>query len=149
MKFHSVKNPTDSTIYVISLERGEYINKSIEAFCLERKIFCAHFSGIGAIRNPEVSKYHGLEKGYQGAVLEGSYELVALVGNIGRIENGDEKDGIFCHSHVAFSDSKFTMYGGHLVETEVEFICEIYLHAFSDLTIIRKRDAVVGLNTIC
>lgn len=138
------KSPKNFVIYV---EKGEKVNKTIEEFCKSHGIVHATYMGIGAITNVEIAMYQSSQKSYLRKTFSGEYELTSLIGNFGFVKNGAPEDKWFAHTHITFSDENFQCFGGHLDETEVVAVVEIYLFAYSkELT--RKYNADIGLNVM-
>ena len=83
----------DGDKILLSLDRGDLINKTFEDFSKDNKIVFAWLNGIGAIEDPEVGFYCIDEKSYHRKQFQGEYELTSLIGNI-TLRN--EK----CYSHT-------------------------------------------------
>ena len=104
----------DNDKIYITLSKGEYINKTFESFAESNNIGCALINGIGACESPEIGFYSLKTKSYHHKVFSGYYELTSLLGNI------TIKDGIFfSHTHITFSDTNYSVFGGHLVDTKI------------------------------
>ena len=128
-------------IYIVILEMGENLIESIRKFASEHD-FCGLLVGIGALKNPKIAYFDLKEKKYLEMNLTGEYELTSLIGNIGRLENGD----IVSHIHVTLGDREGKVLGGHLLNAEVAVTVELF--CTRTRCFIRKRDEKLGLNLI-
>jgi hypothetical protein len=79
------------------------------------------------------------KKTYLQKSFPGSYEVIALNGNISMTEENP-----FFHIHVALSDPNMQVVGGHLISGKVAVTLEIYLKEF-DMILHRKPDPLTGL----
>lgn len=128
-------------IYILVLEVGEKVFESIKKFA-NKFDFCGFMMGIGALKDPIIAYFDKKSKEYKHMKLKGDYELTSLLGNIGRLENGD----VIPHIHVTLGDENGNIFGGHLVEGEVAVTVEIFLTKTK--CFLRKRDNLFNLNLI-
>jgi len=128
-------------VYILVLEVGEKVFESIKKFANEYD-FCGFMIGIGALKDPTIAYFDKESKEYKHIKLEGGYELTSLLGNIGRLENGD----VISHIHVTLGDKDGKILGGHLVEGEVAVTVEIFLTKTK--CFLRKKDNLFNLNLI-
>ena len=82
-------------------------------------------NGVGAIKNPEMGYFDINRKDYDRKIFNGDYELISYMGNIA-LKDGER----FIHSHISFSDSKYNVFGGHLIDAKISAAGEFIL--FSD-----------------
>ena len=54
----------DEARIFMTLNRGDYINKTFESFAEVKGVGCAWLNGIGALENPEIGYYSIEEKYY-------------------------------------------------------------------------------------
>ena len=134
-----MKSRKDNGIYFITLSKGDYINRSFEDVAKDNNIHSAWISGIGACKNPEVGYYSLIEKNYYRKVFKGEYEIISLNANIS-IKDGN----IFSHAHITFSDSDYSVYGGHLFDAEIIAAGEFVMFV-GQKPIVRKLDKDIGL----
>jgi len=127
----------------ISMKPGDLVIQNLTKIAKENNIQSGWIYGIGAIKNATIGMYDLKTKEYVKKTFNDEYELLSLNGNI------CIKDGFqFIHAHIAFSDSTFKAYGGHLFETKIyaagEFMIDI-----TSCTINRKYNNAIGLHTWC
>jgi len=109
-----VKYNLDKDKILLSIDKGEYVNKSLLKIANNNNITFGWINGIGAICDPEVGYFDVQKKEYVKKTIEGEYELVSLLGNI------TYKEGeLFVHSHIIFTDTDFRAYGGHLFDCKI------------------------------
>src|SRR3989338_3358668 len=108
--------------YVISIDRGEEIIKSLLNFCEKNNIRLGYFSGIGAVNSVELAHYSVETKKYSTKVINEPLEILNLTGNITSMEGK-----CYIHAHIALSDEKMNAVGGHLKSAVVSAACEIFL----------------------
>ena len=128
---------------LLTLEKGDYINRTFETFAKIKGIGCAWLNGIGALENPEIGYYSIADKLYHRKQFIGEYELTSLIGNI-TMKKGEP----FVHTHITFSDTDYHVFGGHLFDAKItaagEFIMQII-----NRNIIRKMNNDIGLSLWC
>ncbi len=125
--------------YVIRLEAGEKIIENLLSLCAHDGLGSGFFNGLGAVGEAELGHFDPATGGYSWTKLSGSYEIVALYGNITVVDGKP-----FIHAHASLGDETFAVRGGHLREAVVSVTCEITLTRFRD-DIGRKRDEATGL----
>jgi hypothetical protein len=125
--------------YVIRLDAGEKIVETLRALCERDGIGSGFFNGLGAVGEAELGHFNPSSNDYSWVKLSGSFEIVALYGNITVVDGKP-----FIHAHASLGDNTFTVRGGHLREAVVSVTCEVTLTRFKD-DIGRKRDEATGL----
>ncbi len=128
--------------YVISIDRGEEIIKSLLDFCEKNKIKLGYFSGIGAVNKAELAHYSVETKKYSTKIINGPLEILNLTGNVTTMDNK-----CYIHAHIALSDEKMNTMGGHLKSAVVSAACEIFLVKI-DSEVERNYDKSIGLNML-
>lgn len=129
----------DSGIFIVHLERGDTVRKSLEGFAAEHGIEGARVTAIGAVENAELACYDLPTQTYDTRVFSGIYELLSGDGNITR------KDGRpFLHMHVSISGHDYVAYGGHLMDAAVGVVMEVFVDPLAS-PIERGHCAAVGL----
>lgn len=123
--------------WVIRLQRGEKIIKTLKNFCKEKDIYGGFFFGVGAMDQVEIAHYSLEKKKYSSKKLKKAFEVLNITGSIGR-----EKD-LIVHAHVTLGDNKMKVLGGHLVEGRVSGTMELYLIKLPTLE--KKYDSETGL----
>ena len=104
----------DKDKILLSVNKGEYVNKALLETAKNNNITFGWINGIGAICDPEVGYFDVQKKEYVKKIIEGEYELISLLGNITYKENE-----LFVHSHITFTDTDFRAYGGHLFDCKI------------------------------
>ena len=127
----------------LTLVRGDYINRTFEAFADIKGVRCAWINGIGAIENPEIGYYSMKDKSYHQRKFMGEYELTSLVGNI-TIKEGKP----FAHTHITLSDTDFRVFGGHLFDAKITATGEFILQ-LGNIDIVREMNQDIGLPLWC
>ena len=127
------------TNYVIRLDAGEKIIETLLSLCEREGIGSGFFNGLGAVREAELGHFDMATGAYSWVKLSGSYEIVALYGNVTVVDGKP-----FIHAHASLGDKTFVVRGGHLKEAVVSVTCEVTLTRFRD-DIGRKKDETTGL----
>lgn len=112
----------DGNNYLLVLKRGQPLITSLNAFMEKEKLPGASISGIGAVHHTEIAYYNVETQKYQYKRFEPSMEVLSLQGNLGYFENKP-----IVHAHIALGGPDYAMYGGHVKETEVSLILEIFI----------------------
>ena len=135
-----MKYREDGKNFFISLDKGEYINKSLMKFAKDKKISSAWINGIGALEKVRVAYFDINLKSYLDKKFDNEYELLNYSGNV-TISN----KCTFIHSHITFSDRQFRVYGGHLYDAKISGAGEFFLTP-GNQSIKRKFNNNIGLN---
>ena len=129
--------------YFLYIEKNEKIMETVTKFCTEKNINNAKISGIGAVKNTEIGAYDTVTKKYVKKQFNNVLELVSFEGNV------TLKDGsAFAHAHVVLSDHEMRTLGGHLFETTVAAVGELFIREFEG-DAYRKMNDDIGLPCIC
>ena len=128
---------------LLTLVRGDYINRTFESFADVKGIGCAWLNGIGALEDPEIGFYSIENKSYHRKQFVGGYELISLIGNIS-IKKGKP----FAHTHITFSDKDCCVYGGHLFDAKISVVGE-FIMQLGNNDIIREMNKDIGLPLWC
>ena len=133
----------DNSRVLMTLAKGDYINRTFESFSEIKGIGCAWLNGIGALENPEIGYYSIDDKSYHRKHFKGEFELTSLIGNI-TIKDGKP----FAHTHITFSDSNYKVFGGHLFDAKITAAGE-FIMQLGDDDINRKMNQNIGLSLWC
>lgn len=109
--------------YVIKMEKGDDIVKELTSLCEKENIRGGYFTGIGAVTNVKLGWFNPVSKTYQTKDFDKYYEITSLVGNVGRLSNGE----VLVHNHITLSDENFNVIAGHLFLSKVSLAVEIFL----------------------
>ena len=138
MKYNKIDN-----YIILSLQNGDYINKSIEKLFIEEKLKSGWVSGLGAICDVELGYYDLNKKTYVRNFFKGEYELTSLTGNISFINNK-----YFIHTHITICNTDFEGLGGHLFDARISATGEFKIDLL-DVKITREYSEDIGLNLWC
>ncbi len=127
----------------LTLAKGDYINRTFEAFADINGVGGAWLNGIGAIENPEIGLYSMSDKLYHRRKFIGEFELTSLIGNI-TIKEGKT----FAHTHITFSDIDYNVLGGHLFDAKITAAGEFIMH-MNKYDITREMNKDIGLPLWC
>src|SRR5258708_7560577 len=100
--------------YLIKLERGEVVVKTLTQFCKDNEIKFGIITAIGGIDQITLGWYELVSKAYRWKDFAGNLEVTSLSGNIALLD-----DQPFLHIHCTISDEEFKGFGGHLKEAKV------------------------------
>ena len=112
----------DGTL-LLQAQPGEEIIAGATALLDERNVYAGGFTGIGACAQAEVAFWDPKLRQYLKQVLKGPLEILALTGNVARLDDGKA----FLHAHVVLGDRDMNCRGGHLFRAIAEPTCEIVL----------------------
>ncbi len=112
-------------IFCVRLDRGEEICDALCGFAREKGLTAGSIDGIGALQDLELGYFDLSLKGYRRFHLDGSHELLSLMGNL------TMRDGSpFAHLHAVVADRDGEVKGGHLFSGTVSVTAEIFLRPF-------------------
>ncbi len=133
----------NKNLMIVSLDKGDFVNKSIKDIFIKEKLTCGWVSGIGAVCNVEIGYYDINLRQYLKKKYVDEYEMTSLNGNITFVDSE-----YFVHTHITLSDNEFNCFGGHLFDAQIAAAGEFKIDLISD-PIIRKFSQNVGLNLWC
>ena len=133
----------DNSRVLMTLAKGDYINRTFESFAAIKGVEFAWLNGIGALENPEIGYYSIDDKSYHRKHVKGEFELTSLIGNITMKEGKP-----FAHTHITFSDSNYKVFGGHLFDAKITAAGE-FIMQFGSENITREMDPGIGLPLWC
>lgn len=128
--------------FVLVFDSGEPVTAPLMRFAREHAIESAAFSGIGAFERVTLGYFELNKRDYKHIDLNEQVEVVSLVGNVAR---GD--DGPKLHAHVVVGKSDGSAHGGHLIEGRVRPTLEIVLIE-TPAHLKRRSDPATGLALI-
>ncbi|MDO5027785.1 MAG: DNA-binding protein [Bacillota bacterium] len=106
--------------YLVRLEKGDDIVKSLLDLAKKEDIKLASVSGLGAVSYAEIGLFNLEEKKYYSNSYQGDFEVSNLQGNL------STKDGEkYVHLHILISDVNQKTFGGHLNRAIVSATAEI------------------------
>ena len=129
--------------FVLVFDTGDEAVSGLTEFAEERSLEAASFTAIGAFGAATLGYFDLDEKEYQKIPVHEQVEVLSLVGNIARKEDGEPQ----VHAHTVLGRSDGTIRGGHLLEGRVRPTLEVVLtEAPSHLR--REIDEETGLPLI-
>lgn len=135
-----MKQGTPSRVVVERFDPGEDILECLNKLVRRSKVTAGSFTALGAVEKANVGFFIGDGK-YITISIEGPLEIVCCVGNISL-----KGDAPFIHAHISLADNRGRTYGGHLMPgCTVGATCEVTLHAYDAINLVRKLDSKTGL----
>jgi hypothetical protein len=129
--------------YVLVLYQGDQVQAGLTAFASDHHVVDAHFSAIGAVRDPEVAWFDESRKQFKAMSLHEQMEVLTLSGDITLGVDGQP----VVHTHLVLARSDGQSWGGHLIEATVSPTLELYVTTYPES--VRKRlDPATGLQLI-
>ena len=123
-----------------NLPHNSDLLKEITSFCKENNIRIGRFEAIGALQKANIGFYDNEKKDYCVNSFNRFFEIVNLNGNIS-IKDGEP----FIHAHITLADENGKAFGGHLLEGNIVFVCELIIFVFDGDDFIRKPDKDTGV----
>lgn len=108
--------------YLVRLEKGEDIVRSLLNLAKSENIKLASINGLGAVSYAEIGLYILNEKKYYSNTYEGDFEIASLHGNLSTMD-GEE----YVHLHIIIADGDQRCFGGHLNKAIISATGEIFV----------------------
>jgi predicted DNA-binding protein with PD1-like motif len=137
MKTKLLQQAPEKTFAVV-FDTGEEVVSALLRFAREQALTAAHLTAIGAFQRVTLGFFEPATREYKPIAIEEQVELLSLVGNIARGDNGEPK----LHAHVVVGKSDGTAHGGHLLEASVRPTMEIVIMESSQYLRRRMREDV-------
>ena len=117
-------------VFAVVLDAGEEIAASLEEFARETGADAASFTAIGAISTATLGFFDPELGDYRGIPVTEQAEVVSLVGDITRGDDGDDDDSKTrtVHGHIVVARSDGSTIGGHLIRASVYPTLEVVVH---------------------
>ncbi len=129
--------------YVLRLEQGDDIIKSLRQFAERWRIRAGFFEGIGSLNKVKLGHYDFNDtKTYKYETFQEDLEILTLSGNVSTMNNQ-----ALPHAHVTLGRRDFSVIGGHLEEGSIANMVEIGLGKRPG-KLVKARDDGVGLNLL-
>ena len=109
--------------YALAFDTGDEVCGELLSFAREHGIDCAQLTGLGAFSQVVLGYFDWKRKQYARIPVEEQVELLSLVGDIARGEDGGPK----LHAHVVVGGRDGSARGGHLLEARVRPTLELML----------------------
>ena len=135
-----MKTLENGAAWVLRLEPGDEVIGSLLAWAEENGVGFAAVQAIGALRRAVLGYFDSAARTYLRIPVEEHVEVVSLVGNVTRAEDGAP----IAHVHAVLGRADGTTLGGHLFEGVVGPTLEVVLLPLPE-EIRRKQDPETGL----
>ena len=127
--------------WLLGFAHGEDIVAGVLDFARAQKVDGAWVNMLGAIEDPELGYYDLGTKTYTRRVFPGDWEITAIVGNVGWLD-----DTPVLHVHATIGGPDFSTRGGHLFAGRAGATCEVFLRDLGT-RVARAKNEAVGLAT--
>jgi uncharacterized protein len=129
--------------FVLRLEQGDDILKTLREFANAQRIGACFFEGIGSLYKATLGHYDFQDtKTYKYETFEEDLEILTLSGNVSTM---DKK--ALPHAHVTLGRRDFSVIGGHLEEGSLANMVEVQMNRFPG-KLLKAKDENVGLNLL-
>jgi predicted DNA-binding protein with PD1-like motif len=102
-------------------DTGEEVVAGLLQFARDQKLSGAHLTAIGAFDRVTLGFFDVARQEYKRSEVREQVELLSLVGNIARDDEGNPK----LHAHVVVGKSDGSAHGGHLLDAYVRPTLEV------------------------
>lgn len=129
--------------FVIRLEQGDDILKTLKRFADAKKVHAAFFEGIGSLYKARLGHYDFKEtRTYKYETFDEDLEILTLSGNVSTMNQK-----ALPHAHATLGRRDFSVIGGHLEEGSLANMVEINLSTLPG-KLEKAKDSSVGLNLL-
>ena len=128
--------------YVLRLESGDDILKSLRQFATSKRIGASLVEGIGSLSKVKLGHYDFKTKQYRYETFEDDLEILNLSGNIASMNRQP-----LPHVHVTLGRRDFSVIGGHLDEGSAANMVEIGIWKLPG-KLLKTKDEQIGLNVL-
>jgi predicted DNA-binding protein with PD1-like motif len=143
MKSRILTETDDGKVWLLVLESGEEVKKTLEAFAAAQAVEAASFIALGAFQRAKIGYFQWDRKSYREIPVEEQVEVITLAGDIVRGENGKPS----LHAHTVLGREDGSTRGGHLLEGIVRPTLEVTLTQ-SPAHLVRRPHPELGLALI-
>ena len=130
-------------MFALVFDKGDEVTSKLLAFAEENRLRASYFSAIGAFKSCTLGFFERERKDYRRIEISEQVEVMSLIGNIVRDENGQHK----LHAHVVIGKPDGSAHGGHLLNGVVWPTLELFLTETKE-TLTRKVDEETNLPLI-
>ena len=128
--------------FVLRLESGDDILRSLQRFAISRKLGASLIEGIGSLNKVKLGHYDFKTKQYKYETFEDDFEILNLSGNISSMNLKP-----LPHLHVTLGRRDFSVIGGHLDEGSVANMVEVGIWRLPG-KLVKTKDESIGLNLL-
>ena len=131
------------TSYIVRLEQGDDILKSLRQFSDGQRIKAAFFEGIGSLYKARLGHYDFKDtKTYKYETFDEDLEILTLSGNVSTMNNH-----ALPHAHITLGRRDFSVIGGHLEDDSLANMVEVNLVKMPG-KLEKAKDSSIGLNLL-
>ena len=128
--------------YMLRLESGDDILRSLEKFAQTKKLGASLVEGIGSLNKAKLGHYDFRTKQYKYETFEDDFEILSLSGNISSMNRKP-----LPHIHVTLGRRDFSVIGGHLDDGSVANMVEVGVWKLPG-RLVKAKDESIGLNVL-
>ncbi len=131
------------TGFVLRLEQGDDILKTLKQFAEAKRVRAAFFEGIGSLYKARLGHYDFQDtKTYKYETFDEDLEILSLSGNISTMNQL-----ALPHAHATLGRRDFSVIGGHLEQGSLANMVEVNLAKLPG-KLEKAKDTNVGLNLL-
>lgn len=131
------------TGFILRLEQGDDILKTLKEFADAKRVRAAFFEGIGSLYRARLGHYDFKDtRTYKYETFEEDLEILSLSGNVSTM---DQK--ALPHAHATLGRRDFSVIGGHLEEGSLANMVEVNVAKLPG-KLEKARDNHIGLNLL-
>jgi uncharacterized protein len=129
--------------FVLRLEQGDDILKTLKQFAEAKRVQAAFFEGIGSLYIARLGHYDFKDtRTYRYETFEEDLEILSLSGNVSTISHK-----ALPHAHATLGRRDFSVIGGHLEEGSLANMVEVNLARLPG-KLEKAKDNQIGLNLL-
>ena len=129
-------------VCVVRLDPDDEILTQLAQIAEQEQIKLAEITGLGALKELEISVFDIQEKVYYNNTYAEAMELLSLTGTVTRMDGAP-----YLHLHATAGDGTGKAVGGHLKKAVISATAEIIIRMFEG-TVERKHNEAIGLNLL-
>jgi predicted DNA-binding protein with PD1-like motif len=129
--------------FVLRLEQGDDILKTLKQFAEAKRVLAAFFEGIGSLYRARLGHYDFKDtRTYKYETFEEDLEILSLSGNVSTMNHK-----ALPHAHATLGRRDFSVIGGHLEEGSLANMVEVKLAKLPG-KLEKAKDTNIGLNLL-
>lgn len=109
--------------FAVVLDTGDEVLGCLQKFIVEKGIFAAQFTAIGAFSDAVLKYFDWDKKSYLKNIIKEQVEVASLIGDVATAPSGEPA----LHAHLVIGKRDGTAMAGHLGEAHVRPTMEIIL----------------------
>ena len=115
MKSKILTETDNGKIWLLVLDGGEEVKRTLEQFAVAQTLQSASFVALGAFEKAKLGYFQWEQKAYKEIAVDEQVEVITLAGDIVRDQEGKPS----LHAHTVLGRSDGSTRGGHLLEAIV------------------------------